>query len=422
MLIELYGENFGCFRDRFQLSMLATDIEPGSDRGIVEVPIKGDDQPLRLLRCAAIYGPNASGKSTVLRAASSLRYLLATSARSGTEDPIRVHEPYMLDKDFAAEPSVLGAKFIADGVVYDYSCSFDDLEYHTERLVQLSPHDPIVLLDRRGQTVMGQWTSDSQFSLLAEAFRQNALLLSLADALTPRLAGKVAVGVRQVLSLFDNATNRTPLRSVHNSAVAQRVGSEPAFKLWLERRLQDADVGIASIDVRQHKIRQESSLLGHDPKDNSRFHLVLRHTAPDGQIPLAYHSESHGTRRFVELAPLLYDLVHGEGGRGFFVDELDSSIHPTLLKAIVSQFNNEVQQTDVRGQLVFSAHDVGLMDDEARSAPLRRDQIYFTEKDAAGAARLYSLAEFRERNNLNIRRRYLQGRYGALPSLGDFSE
>ncbi|NJL31661.1 MAG: hypothetical protein HC898_08535 [Phycisphaerales bacterium] len=64
MLLELYGQNFGCFRDKFVLSMLATDIDPGSDRGIIEVEVEGEKEPLRLLRAVAIYGANASGKST----------------------------------------------------------------------------------------------------------------------------------------------------------------------------------------------------------------------------------------------------------------------------------------------------------------------------------------------------------------------
>ena len=67
MLLEFYGRNFGCFRDEFRLSMLATDVDPGSDRGVVEVKVEGEDEPLRLLRAVAIYGPNGSGKSTVLR-------------------------------------------------------------------------------------------------------------------------------------------------------------------------------------------------------------------------------------------------------------------------------------------------------------------------------------------------------------------
>ena len=76
----------------------------------------------------------------------------------------------------------------------------------------------------------------------------------------------------------------------------------------------------------------------------------------------------------------------------------------------------------MRGQLIFATHETALLDAEAKDAVLRRDQVYLTEKDSSGASRLYSVAEFKERNNLNLRRRYLQGRYGALPALGQFGD
>ena len=96
-------------------------------------------------------------------------------------------------------------------------------------------------------------------------------------------------------------------------------------------------------------------------------------------------------------------------------------MHPVLLQAVIGQFNR-MPAHKAHGQLVFTVHETSLLDAEAKNAVLRRDQIYFTEKDTNGASRLYSLAEFRERNNLNIRRRYLQGRYGALPAVGSFAE
>jgi AAA15 family ATPase/GTPase len=124
----------------------------------------------------------------------------------------------------------------------------------------------------------------------------------------------------------------------------------------------------------------------------------------------------------VNWAPLIYDLMHRGHPRAAFVDEFDASMHPLLIRALVEHFNCEVPKHEARGQLVFATHETTLLDDEAKDAVLRRDQIYLTEKDSTGAARLYSVADFRERNNLNIRKRYLQGRYGALPSLGTLTE
>jgi AAA15 family ATPase/GTPase len=110
-------------------------------------------------------------------------------------------------------------------------------------------------------------------------------------------------------------------------------------------------------------------------------------------------------------------LLHGKAIVAYFVDEIGASLHPHLLEGTIRRFNCEANPKSIRGQMVFATHETKPLDAEARDATLRRDQIYLTDKDASGASRLYSVAEFKERNNLNLRRRYLQGRYGALPAL-----
>lgn len=137
---------------------------------------------------------------------------------------------------------------------------------------------------------------------------------------------------------------------------------------------------------------------------------------------MPFSAESFGTQKLVQLAPLLYSLTHGEQPSACFADEFDASIHPTLFAGILRHFNCEIEPSAVRGQLIFTAHETSLIDAEARDAVLRRDQVYLTDKDASGASRLYSIGEFRERNNVNLRKRYLEGRYGAIPSIGGFQK
>ena len=108
MLIEFFGRNYGCFRDEFHLSMLATDIDPDNPRGVVEVPVEGEAEPLRLLRCAAIYGPNASGKSTVLRAAAALAWQISRSSQYGSEETIGWYEPFLLGQSDTSDVVRLG--------------------------------------------------------------------------------------------------------------------------------------------------------------------------------------------------------------------------------------------------------------------------------------------------------------------------
>src|SRR5687767_14185768 len=146
MLIEYFGENFGCFRDAFRLSMLATDIDPDSDRGIVEVAVSGDPEPLRLLRSAALYGPNASGKSTILRAARSLGLLIFRAARFRSDEPIDFYEPFAGGRA-AEKPVRLGLKAVVDGNVYDYEVAFDQFQVIHERLDQQLLDQSLTLFD-----------------------------------------------------------------------------------------------------------------------------------------------------------------------------------------------------------------------------------------------------------------------------------
>lgn len=423
MLIELFGKNFGCFRDEFRLSMLATDIDRQTDRGIVRITVEGDDTPLELLRCIGVFGPNASGKSTVLRAASSLRYLISSTRRMRSDQALGPYEPFALAGTTVA-PVMIGVTAILHSRVYEYRIEFDRRQFIHERLTHLAIDRDHVLFDRHGQDVVGQWLDDEQFNLISQDFRPNALLLSLADRLAPSLAKGIAVGLRQLLvssdpTSFDWSYDRA-------ERAAKRVRDDSRFSKWLLSQLKAADIGV--IDLRAEEMRVVTEITpkpsvndtnAPEPEVDISYRLALLHVGEQGPVPLSYFRESAGTRRLVELAPLLYDLARTESPRAAFVDELDASMHPVLLQRLVHHFNCNAQ-SNARSQLIFACHEIGLLDDEAKHNVLRRDQVYFTDKDALGAARLRSLAEFKERNNLNLRRRYLQGRYGALPALGDF--
>ncbi len=433
MLIEFYGRNFGCFRDEFRLSMLATDIEPGSDRGVVEVRVEGDDEPLRLLRAAALYGPNASGKSTIIRAASALRYLLQVTPFLPSDAPLPPYEPFALDFH-VDQPVELGMKALIQGRVYEYCVRFTNTAILSEKLVQLSGEEPVELVNREGGHTEGSWTSDSQFDLIRESYRDNVLLLALADRLVPKLAKLIAVGFAALLR--SNAPDGgSPFTSGHPYGVARRISRDSRFREWLLNRLRDVDFGV--VDFQTEEMREEAQRPrsiedefdgSHESTEILLTRLSLMHDGPAGPVLLPYYRESLGTQRVVQLSALLFDLAHENRPIAAFVDEFDASMHPHLIQALVRHLNCEGLPGQSRGQLVFATHETTLMDrdplsvDAPEQAVLRRDQVYFTEKSTAGASRLYSLAQFRERNNLNIRKRYLQGRYGALPSLGSLSE
>ncbi|MBL0871666.1 MAG: AAA family ATPase [Phycisphaerales bacterium] len=426
MLIELFGRNFGCFRDEFRLSMLASDIDPGSTRGIVEAKIEGDDEPLRLLRAVAIYGPNGSGKSTVLRAAGALRRHLITTKNLRSDQPLPFFDPFALC-DSVQLPITLGVRSVVDKRIYEYQIQYNRSEFIHEHLFQLNVSGKDVLFERDFQDVRGSWKKDEAFALISRAFRSNALVLSLADRLAPALARDIAVGLSNVLRQAESLYFPSFFWWTNPSAVAKRVHDDKHFSDWLRLRLQSADVGVEDIRSKVMPKEIQHFTTEEDDDDDSgedapSYSLELVHRSSASVMPLPYAAESLGTKRLIQLSPLMYDLSHSKISLAAFVDEMDASLHPALLSGLIRHFNCEISVEQARGQLIFATHETGLIDDEAKEAVLRRDQVYLTEKDSTGAARLYSVAEFKERNNLNMRRRYLQGRYGALPALGTFTE
>ena len=427
MLIELFGENFGCFRDEFRLSMLATDIDPGSERGVAEVAIEGDPEPLRLLRAAAIYGSNASGKSTVLRAATVLRRFILGSSRLRSDEKIIYYEPFAGDES-KSRPVRLGIKAVIDGTVYDYEVSFTDTSVVSERLGRQTGTTSSILVERLGQRVSGEWTQDEQFLLATREFRPTALLLSLADSLTPKLAGRIAPGLSSLLRFFDgSAPTRVPALM---QPAAQLAKDNPEFKKWLLQQLRAADIGVTDLNVKQlRRVEVNQGFLFEEVNEGAdvapstepvRHRLALLHAGPTGTFAVPYTSESFGTKKLVDLAPLLFQLFAEGESITAFVDEIGASLHPVLLVELIRHINCSPRLSSVRGQLVFATHETSLIDDEAKDAVLRRDQVYFAAKDSQGVGRLYALSDFQERQNINLRKRYLEGRYGAIPSIGQF--
>jgi hypothetical protein len=214
---------------------------------------------------------------------------------------------------------------------------------------------------------------------------------------------------------------------------------EASFRSWVLHGLRAADLGIVGLDVREEDVlppppsslskeervlieeftstmrrfAERAKQLGHAssfPEKNLVLSLVHKGSS-DRSVPFGLENESDGTLAFYGLLGPMVQVV-GSGGT-LFVDELDASLHPQLALAIVSVFNDP-KLNPGGAQIIFATHDTNLLD----KASLRRDEIWFTEKDAEGGTHLYPLTDFKPRKNENLERGYLQGRYGAVPFVG----
>ena len=149
-------------------------------------------------------------------------------------------------------------------------------------------------------------------------------------------------------------------------------------------------------------------------ENNEYFVLILKTKHFNSNSLFDLDEESDGTNRLFELSPVFEQLIH-EGNIVYLIDELERSMHPLLAKELLKMFSSSKTN---KSQLIFTTHESHLLDDEF----LRRDEIWFTEKKTDGSTEFYPLSNFNPRGDKVLERGYLQGRYGGIPFLGDFSK
>lgn len=432
MLVKIYGKNFRSFRDPFELSMVAGDLRKpeGRDEGVIEVPIKGLEKPLRLLRVAAIMGPNASGKSAVLLAASALRYLATqTSAIHKPESKIGPYAPFLLSKLTRDQPVELGCWFVLDDSLYQYEITFTDTSIQSESLICKGEED-IDLIRRQGSApIAGELIEKSEANTLyVKSMQPNVTVLSKLAQHGPA-EGEESVkryynALRDVLRWKDFL----PAPAMINTFFLKLLSTDESLRKWVrDEMLSKADLGIADLHVKQIEFEPPAHVKsfyegeGEEPP-KQRYEITLSHTG-DNPTELDLSEESVGTVKLFALSDYWYILAN-KGGT-LFADELSASLHPRLLDSLVRAVNYP-RSEKTKAQLIFASHDTGLLESRDGQPPtLRRDQVYFTEKASDGASKIYSLMEFkgeaRGTGIHNIRKRYLSGLYGALPSTSGIS-
>ena len=394
MLIEFTVGNYRSFAEPAMLSMVATSAKSKNKELDAATTFQLPGQP-KLLTSAAIYGANASGKSNFVRALRFMRQFVIRSTGNTSAVGAGDVEPFRLRTDTLGRPSHFEAAFILDGKRYRYGFDVDRERVTAEWLYYVPAARETRLFERRAQEFV-----------LAESFREgeniqdktrpNALFLSVVAEFNGPLSLRLvqwfrALGIQSGLN--DAALRRVTERRLQQPADAQRI-------VDLVRRL---DVGIQDI-----RIVDEYVLLIHAKYDEAG------NIVGDETFALDQH-ESEGTKKLFALAGYLVDVL--QRGSVLIVDELDARLHPIVTREIVRLFNSAGSNPN-HAQIIFTTQDTNLLDNDL----LRRDQIWFVEKDSKGASHLYSLAEFKGvRNDLALERHYIQGRFGAVPYLGDLA-
>lgn len=412
MFLEFSVENFRSIAARQTLSFVASKHRSeAAEQPAVDEPGFGAG---RVLTSVVIYGANASGKSNVLRALNTMWHLIATSADPRPPSTI---EPFRLDAAWAQKPTQLELSFVKEGTRYQYGCAVERGRIHEEWLIAYPKKAPQIWFQRRahGDKVDVRFGSSlrGEKVRLASMTRPDALFLSVAAQFNhPQLSDIQKWLLSRLTSQRAGAFG--PL------GTARAVETDSAVRDAVGHLLRGADLGILGVDVRRHvKVPDAQSgtkTVIQAGAEGELIEVVTTHRGADGstvQFDLL-DDESEGTVRFFELI-LPITTALGRGGL-LAVDELDQSLHPLLVRRLVTLFHSPTTNPH-RAQLVFNTHDTTLLDPRL----FRRDQVWFTEKDTAGRTCLYSLLEYSPRKEEALQRGYLQGRYGAVPFIGELS-
>lgn len=429
MLVEFSVENFLSFKDMVTLSLEAsTDKE--SPQNVIE-SAQGTD--LRLLTGAAIYGPNASGKSNFFKALNFMDTFVRTSAIEKRKDsPIGVR-PFKLDEIRQSEPSIFEVVFLADGVRYLYGFSVDSQRVHEEWLYSYPHNRRRLLFERRAGRADssdpakaykfgGHWTGESK--RLARMTRPSALFISIAAQFNhPQATIVVDWFSKKLRNVSFSPTGKS--EEIFTIKMCQ---DEADLKQAVLRLLKNADPHIENFDIHSQSLKEVLDLdsegvppalrelikgLEMDPEKPVLQVTTVHHGIDkDGKqvlVPFDLGEESDGTQKYFSLAgPLIHVLSKG---CCLLADELDLHLHLILARAIVEMFHDPKINTK-GAQLVFATHNTDLLEQKGL---LRRDQIWFTEKKESGATDLYSAWDFKARKGENLGKGYLAGRYGAIP-------
>lgn len=427
MLIRFKISNYSSFDDVQELSMISGPTEGNADH-VTSFP------EFRLLRTSAVYGANASGKSNLIKAMRSMKRLVVL------DDKIPTDRYFRPDPDMARTPSCFEMELEIDGTAYSYGfdCIISEQKVVDEWLYRLSATDDSEIIftrtgnviehpfegpekqrvdiyaedmfghdDRLFLNVMGRRARPDDGSLkvfndVYDWFSSRLVFIDTEFPFSPEIpvSDSELDHVNRLMSTFGTGVNTI--------AYDRKEGLEeliPQKLMDVLRTDLSQNKGPAAMRIGTSRYASVNGYRASLDGDRVVFdEIVYRHNG--SRISYRSDEESDGTRR---LYSLLASVFTGGDGRTYIVDELDTSLHPQLTYRFVKMFLDE---TSLSGsQLIFTTHESSLMD----FALLRRDEIWFMEKDEEGASALYSLEEFNERNDRRVEKAYREGRYGGIP-------
>lgn len=411
MLIEFKVTNFRSIGEEQILSLLPATMQKEYPENIF---VQNNHS---VLNAIAIYGANGSGKSNLLLAINFFNQMIHLSARTASTTKLP-YDPFLLKKDLREQPTSLEITFIHNESKYRYGFSYFEDRIAKEWLYRKKVSREVELFVREEDAidVSSAFKGNTKIINAAiEATRNNALFLSTCDTLN----------IEEATELFQWFKKLSDIDGIHTEAegiTTVQLWESQEYKEKIKQYLASLDLGFNDIDISTIERQQSTGITGTLIKDIKivATHNIYTKDGNKSDQSLSWNfndRESAGTKKAFQLSgPVLWTLANG----GIIViDEIEATMHPILTLNTIRMFFNK-ETNPHQAQIIFATHDTNLL----TYSKLRRDQIYFSEKNEWESTEIYSLSDFRymgdasaERPDKDKEKRYLEGRYGAIPTL-----
>lgn len=419
MIIEFSVKNYRSIKDLQTLSLIAAPIK-SKNQGLDTNNLIQVSEKLSLLKSVAIYGANGSGKSNLVKA---LITMFTFIEKSFQDDEVgkRIFEPFAFDKYSLQEATFFQLIFICDQVKYRYGFEVLQNIVVSEWLFGTPGKKEVYFFTREGSKIQINEDKFEEGKGLVDKTSSNNLFLNVCKAFNGKVSKQIfdyfrfRIGISAGVN--DTAFRESTLTMMKDSVIKQQIISllnEADFGIQdiSNKRITSDELSNGSTGELRKKVANETweFLLSKRPVFNENGEIVgSRELLMDSQ-------ESDGTLKFFNYSGAILDALNDGGA--LFLDEFDARLHPLLTKKIVEMFNSPIINKN-GAQLVFVTHDTNLLDNSL----LRRDQIYFTEKNKLSETVFYSLVDFKGvRNDASYEKDYINGKYGAIPFLGNFEK
>lgn len=415
MLIEFSLENFRSFHSRKTLSMEAASISDFPENIVLTDHNK-------LLTSAVIYGANSSGKSNLLRGMSVMKNIVLNNFEKSSIAAItNAYDPFLLNTTAFEKPTYYEVIFLTGGIKYRYGFTVLNDIISSEWLFETKKkaEKPLFIRVEDGIEVMSAFPEGKN---LEEKTRDNALFLSVVD----QFNGSTA---KRIIKWFENFNVISGLKHDNYRAITFAMLDNPQMQSLLSSYYIQLDLGFQELKVSRKEVKMEdlpsdipeelfkqliSDMEGKTMVSLKTVHKIFdEHGIEKGVKEFdSRRQESAGTNKMIDLSGPIFDTLK-DGGL-LVVDELDAKLHPLLTLSIIKLFQNK-EINKLNAQMIFATHNTNILS----MSQLRRDQIYFVEKNQQEETDLYSLVEYGNvRKDRSFEKDYIHGKYGAIPYIG----